>query len=547
MIREFIDQMDKLPQKTLANYVQIDKNLPLIGIISAQNELSSAQGGLDELCKKVREGIVAAGGNAAIAYVPSVETTAITGQSAKYDLPSRDLAANAVELICSNGFYDGLVFAASEPNIVSGMLLGAIRMNMPCAFVCQGTMAPFADNAGEHGFVYLCEQISRIKTGRASFEQIEQIERDLPLTLGTDCDRYGPNSFNCVLESFGLAVRGNGTAPAASVERKNIAFQTGKLAVKLANDRWTPRRAINQISANNAVALDLACGGSSTTMLNLIAICREVGVRNTNFKTIGEAAKSTPTLLASQEARCIMPQFHKAGGVYAMLKRLLQAGLIQADNYVYDGVTLAELLADVTPENDQTIRCVDGKQKTGSKLRVIYGNVAEGGAFVQCGCKQTAFVGKAKVYQNEETAIDALLHREIKAGDVVVIRGEGPKSGPGMREIFMSLALLQGYDLGEKVAVITDGRIADFYKGFVVGHITPETGEQNIFSVLQDGDEIEISLAKGKVSFDIKSKDLAMRYRRHETETGNYGNVFLKNWAKNCSTAVEGCVQKPAK
>lgn len=548
MIREFIDQLDKLPQKTFANYAEIDKNLPVIGIISAQNELSSAHSGLTTLCDRVREGIIAAGGNAKLACVPSVECTVITGQSAKYDLPSRDLTANAVELICSNGFYDGLVFVTSEPNIVCGMLLGAIRLNIPCAFVCQGTMTPIWDNEKEHGFVYLCEQIARVKTGKTSYEQIEQMERNLPLSFGTDCERYGANSLNCILETFGLAVRGNGTAPSGSVERKNIAFATGKLAVKLATDRWTPRRALTQTAVFNALAFDFACGGSSTTVLNMIALCREVGVRNVNLKSIGETAKSTPLLLSREyPTRCIMTQFHNAGGAYAMLKQLLNAELIKGNNFVYEGVTLEELLADVVIEDEKVIRCADKKVAPSSKLRVIYGNVAENGALVQCGCDQNSFTGSAKVYQNEEMAIDALLHREIKAGDVLVIRGEGPKSGPGMREISVSLALLQGYDLAEKVAVITDGRIADFYNGFAVGHITPETGDQNIFSVLQDGDVIEISLTKGKISLDIKSKDLTMRYRRHEVELGNYGNFFLKNWANNCSTAVEGCVQKQSR
>ncbi len=548
MLKEFIDQLDKLPQRTLTNCLEIDVARPLIGVICAQNETAAAESELDTLCTRVKEGIVAAGATAKTCYVASADATAMHGTpSTKYDLPSRDLTANAVELLCSHEFFDGLVFVASEPNTVCGMLLGAIRLNLPCAFVCQGTMMPISDGKAEHGFVYVYEQISRIKTGKTSYEEIEELERNLPLTLGTDCDRYGANSFNCLLEATGLAVKGNGTAPAGSVERKKIAFETGKLAVKLANDKWTPKRALTSKTMNNLVVLDLACGGSSTTMLNLIALSREVGVRNVNFKTIGDAAKSTPLLLSKEDAnKCLMPQFHKAGGVFAMLKQLRSAELI--NNVAIDSKTdLDELLGDVYVVNNKVVRDVDNKVAPSARLRTIYGNIAENGAFVHYGCKGNAFVGPARVYQNEETAIDALLHREIKAGDVVVIRGEGPKSGPGMREIFFSLALLKGYDLEQKVAVITDGRIADFYNGFVVGHITPETGEQNLFSVLQDGDEIEISLTKGKIGLDIKAKDLNMRYRQHEATNGNYGNFFLKNWAKTCSTAAEGCVYKPQK
>ena len=238
-----------------------------------------------------------------------------------------------------------------------------------------------------------------------------------------------------------------------------------------------------------------------------------------------------------------MPQFHKAGGVYAMLKQLLDARLIKGDVFVDDGFTLEQMLSDVTVANINVIRPADNSVMGSSRLRVIRGNVAEKGAFVQYS-NETSFVGTAKVYSNEEMAVDALLHREIRSGDVVVIRGEGPQSGPGMREIYASLALLKGFELDDKVAVITDGRIPDFYNGIVVGHITPEYGDQSIFSVLQDGDEIEISVPKGKISCDIKAKELSQRQRDADIGVSNYGNFFLKNWAKTCSSAIEGCTYK---
>ena len=548
MLREFIEQLDKLPQKAMVNCVGIDAEKPLIGIISAQSDASTAHKDLDAICSRVKEGILASGASTKSAYVPSIDCTALHGtQSLKYDLPSRDLTANAVELICSNEFFDGLVFVESEPNIVAGMLLGAIRMNIPCAFVCEGTMMPIVYQNKERGFIHFYEQIARIKTGKTPFEAMSEIESNLPLALGTDCERYGANSFNCILEAVGLAVRGNGTAAALSVERKNIAYKTGELAVKLANSKWTPRRLLTQTSLCNMAILDLACGGSSTTMLNLLALAKELGIKNLTFKTIGDMAKSTPLLLNREdENRCIMPQFHNAGGVYAMLKQLLEARLVRGDVYVYDGVSLEQLIEGVTVNNIQVIRPADNSVMGSSRLRAIYGNVAEDGAFVQYR-NEPSFTGTAKVYSNEEMAVDALLHREIRSGDVVVIRGEGPKSGPGMREIYTSLALLKGFELEDKVAVITDGRISDFYDGIAVGHITPESGEQSLFSVLQDGDEIEISVPKGKINCDVKAKELSQRYRDADIGVSNYGNFFLKNWAKTCSSATEGCAYKAKK
>ena len=547
MLREFIEQLDKLPQKALTRCVGIDTDKPLIGIVSAQNDISVAHSNLDEIAQRVQEGVISSGANAKIAHIATVDTTALRGQSAKYDLPSRDLTANAVELICSNEFFDGLVFVASEPNVVAGMLIAAIRLNMPCAFVCGGTMSPIVHQRKEHGFAHFYEQIAGIKNGKTSFEAISAIEANLPLVLGTDCERYGSNSFNCALEALGLAVRGNGTAAALSVERKNMAFMTGELVCKLVESKCTPRRLLTQTALSNIVTFDLACGGSSTTMLNLIAIGKELGVKNITFKSIGDMAKSVPTLLCQEdESRCIMSQFHNAGGVYAMLKQLLDAKLIKGDVAVGEGATLQSLLENVTVANDNVIRSADNSVLPTSRLRVISGNVAENGAFAQYRGEPT-FSGTAKVYANEEMAIDALLHREVKAGNVVVIRGEGPKSGPGMREIFATLALLKGLGLDDKVAVVTDGRIADMYNGIAVGHVTPETGERNLFSVLQDGDEIEINITKGTIKSDIKAKDLAKRYRDSDVSVGNYGNFFLKNWAKTCSTALDGCVYKSKK
>ena len=545
MLKEFIEQIDKLPQKALVNCTEIDSNKPCIGIISAQNSTTAAHKNLDELCLRVKDGITQSGATAKIAYVSSIDCTAMHGtQTTKYDLPSRDLTANAVELLCSNEFFDGLVFVASEPNIVCGMLLGAIRLNIPCAFVCQGTMSPIVYNHKEHGFVHFFEQIAKIKTGKTAYEQMEEIEKNLPLTLGTDCERYGANSFNCLLEATGLAVRCNGTAPALSVERNAIAMKTGELAVKLAINKCTPRRILTQSMLCNLVTLDLACGGSSTTMLNLIALAKELGIKNLSIKTIGDMAKSTPLLLFHEDEKyCIMPQFHKAGGVYAMLKQLSDARLIHDDVAVSEGVTLSDILQNVEVANPNVIRPADNCVMGSAKLRVLYGNLAEDGCFVQF-ASESSFCGTAKVYNNEEMAVDALLHREIRAGDVVVIRGEGPKSGPGMREIYTALALLKGFDLENKVAVITDGRIADFYNGVAVGHITPETNEDTTFTVLQDGDEIDINVQKGKISCDIKAKELSQRFRDNDLGVGNYGNFFLKNWAKTCTTASEGCVFK---
>ena len=549
MLREYIKQLDKLPQTAMANCFEIDASKPMIGIISAQNELVASHNHLDDICQRVKAGILANGALAKIAYIPSIDSATLRGtQSAKYDLPSRDLTANAVELICSSDYFDGLIFVASEPNVVAGMLLGAIRLNMPCAFVCQGVMTPIFHQGSEYGFAHFYEQIAKVKLGSTPHEDLPDITNNIPLAQGTDCDSYGANSFNCVLETLGLAVRGNATATATSVERYGIAYKTGELAVKLAKEKCSPRRLIKHTTLCNAIKFDLACGGSTTTLLNIIAIAKELAIKNINLKTVSEICKKTPLLLRKEKAEiCLMTQFHKAGGTYAMLKQMLDAKMIAGDTALYEDATIEETLSDVKVSNPNVICAVENCVSPASRIRVVDGNVAEEGAFVQFNGSDAEFTGAAKIYNNEEMAVEAILRREIHAGDIVVIRGEGPKSGPGMREIYVSLALLKGFGLEDNVAVITDGRIADIYNGFAVGHVTPETGERNMFSVLQDGDEIEINITKGKVNCDIKAKELANRYRNSDEGVGNYGNYFLKNWSKTCGTASEGCVSKNGK
>lgn len=546
MLREFIEQLDKLPQRALVNGVSVDAQKPLIGIISAANQLSSSHNNLDDIVKQVSDGIVSCGANVKVAYVPSVECNAMHGShAAKYDLPNRDLVANSVELICSNDYFDALVFVASEQNVVAGMLLGAIRLNVPCAFVSQGTASPVRYDKKEHGYSLYFEQIARIKSGKTPYDMISELQSNLPLVSGTDCDSYGANSLNCLLEVAGLAPQGNGTAGAGTVERKKIAFEAGRLAARLFSDKLTPRRILSQAMLTNLCIFDLACGGSSTAQLNLVAIAKELGVRNINFKTIGDLGKCTPVLLSKENPNlCIMTQFHKAGGVYAMAQQLVEGKVIDGDVYVKEDCTLAQAVASVRNNNRNVIRAANNPVKDSAYLRAVSGNLAQEGAFVQYRNTEPVFVGTARVYNNEEMAIDAILHKEIREGNVVVIRAEGAKSGPGMREIYAAPALLSGFGLSDKVAIVTDGRIADIYDGMIVGHITPETSDSDYLTVIQDGDEVEINVLKGRISCNINAKELAQRVKNNTQSMQNYGNFYLKQWSKNCYNALEGCAVK---
>lgn len=547
LLREFIDQLDKLPQKSLSVGFSIDKNKPLIAVICAASGLFDSAESVERTASKVCDGIIAAGGTPKRVYLPSVGCSTVCGtEAAKYELPSRDIVADCVELVCSAEFFDGVVFVSPDENATCGMLLGAIRMNLPCMFVSVGVMSPIVFEGKQRGFDLLYEQAGLIKLGKTTYDKLYELERSYPLVDGTDCDSYDANSFNCVLELFGLAVQGNGTAPAGTFERDGVAFQTGKSVVTLALQKCTPRRLITTTSVNNAVILDLACGGSATTILNLIAISKSLALKNVTLKSIGEIAKTAKKLVVKKDATvAFIPQFHKAGGVYGVLKNLYEAGRLNADCQFDAEKTLAQMLADVKLPDCSVITAWDEEQSPDCELKVLYGNLAEGGCVARFPNGKTQFEGKAKVYESETLAIEAILHREINAVDVVIIRGEGPKSAPGMRKILYSSAILRGIGL-DQAAVITDGRISDVFSGVAVGSVTPESSEQCLFAVLRDGDQIEIN-AKGKISCDVKAKELAQRLRNMDSPIGNYANSYLKNWAKHCSTASDGCAPKGKK
>ncbi|MBQ8433474.1 MAG: dihydroxy-acid dehydratase [Clostridia bacterium] len=543
MLRESIEQLNKLPQKIFAESVQIDAKKLTIGIICAQSETTLAHQNLVTICQKVKEGVLQQGATCKLMYISSIDDTLLRDtNTGKYSLPSRDLTANQVEMLCATECFDGLVFVASQPNTICGMLLGAIRVNIPCAFVSQGVMSPIVFAEKEYGYTHYAEQIALLKLGKTPYESLQEIENNLPTAFGTDCDSYSDNSFNCLLEIMGLAVKGNATTQANTVARNNIATRTGELAVALTQNKCTPRRVITQSVLENLVKIDLACGGSTTTLMNLIAIAKELSIKNITLKDIGDMAKATPLLLVKEnENLCLMKQFAQAGGPLAVAKRLNDGKLINSKVELADGVLLQDVLQNITVTCEEVICSVENAPMTQSPLQVVYGNVAEGGAFARYH-NDKVFSGVAKVYANEEMAVEAILCREINKGDVVVIRNEGPTSCPGMREIILPFALLKGYGLDKDVAVITDGRISDCYDGFAVGHVTPETNFQTVFTVLQDGDPIEINITKGKVVCDIKAKELQQRLRHVDGQIGNYASPYLKSWAKTCDTASNGCV-----
>ncbi len=540
MLKEIIQPMDKLAVRLLTNSMGINTNKPQICIISTHNNASMTHANIDTICQHVKEGIISAGGDAHIVNIHSVDATAMHGTPySKMDLPSRDLIASDIELIATSNIYDGYVYVGGEPNTLAGLLLGAIRNNMPCVFVGCGIMSPIYDDKGSYGIFDVYGKIAEAISGIIPADTLPLIAENTPLIRGCDCNRYGHSSMMCALECMGLALPGTATVSAMTTHHTKLAYESGQAVVGAVAHSVTPRRLLSPSALTNAITMDLSCGGSSTTILNMLAIASELSVRNITQDTIDKLSRSTPLLL-DKSTTPLMPNFHRAGGVYALLKQLNSAQLLKTDTIRYDGCNIIDTLESVTVANEGTIRSHRNAISSSSNLRVLYGNIASEG----CLCHyydDLTFNGSAKIYNDEESAIDAILHREVRPGDAVVILNQGARSGIGMPEIVMPLILLNNLGIADRVAVLTDGRIADNYKGMAVGHITPETIAGDVLAVLQDGDEIEISIAKGKVNCDVRVKDIQQRQRVFSNDGASYSNHLLSSWAVNRSSPSTGC------
>lgn len=545
MLREIINQLDKLPQKAMLNAIGTDSQNAIVAVIVENSEATLTNANNDILAQQVCSGIRSQNATPHVIKIPALDSTAMNDLAgSRYDLPQRDIVANNIEMLLCTEMFDSVVFVVSQPNVAVGMLLGAVRTTTPCAFVFGGTMTAIEYDGKQCGFVNIARQIPKIKNGEIQIDS-DTIAQNSPLICGTDCERYGQNSIHCVFEALGLSLQGVSTATAQSPQLKRLAFSTGKLALEIAKNKLAPQRLITQNSLTESIVLDLAIEGSSTTMLNILAIAKALSIKQITLDTICDIAKTTPVLLSKQADTPIMLTLQKAGGVYSILKKLRDAKLIKANHTILSGKRMDKLLDTVTISEDcPLLEPNDKKTKQSANLRVLYGNLAEDGCFCQYHGEPT-FSGVAKVYNGTESVIDALMHREIRPNDVVVIKNEGAKSAPGMREVYLPFAILEGMGLEHSVAVITDGRIPDFYKGIAVGHITPESYDSGLFAVLQDGDDIEISVTKGKISCDISSKELQSRLRKLEFDTNNtFANKYLRNWGKSVSSPNEGCVTK---
>ena len=547
MSKELYTAMEKAPQRaTLKALGLTDDELekPLIAVIAARSEIAPAHMHLDDIVNAVKIGIYAGGGTPII--LPSIAVSdgiAAGGVGFKYGLPSRELIADSVEtMLIAHGF-DGAVFVPNTDTAIAGMLMGAARANIPSVFVTGGPMDSGMFGGKKIGLASMYEGVGKVKCGSMSLDELTQAEAVACPAAGSANGMYAANPLACVLEALGLALAGNGTAPALGSERIRIAKNSGMCVCELVRNADTPKMIINKRSLTNALRLDMALGGSANTVLHIMALAAEYNIA-IDLDYVQNISNTTPVLaLLMPNGKADMSDFHRAGGVQAVLHELAKKNIVDGALRTVAGCSLTSLYEHAHVTDETVIHKIDNPVSPVGGITVIKGNLAETGAIAMRTSSRTVINGKAKCFDREEEAVEAIYLGRVKKGDVVIIRYEGPKGGPGMREMLPSAAAIVGMGLENDVAIITDGRIPNATRGLVIGHVCPEAADGGKIALVKDGDAVKIDITGGRITLDVPAKELQARQKKLRPKDSN-ATGWLLRYQNLVTTAAEGAVLK---
>lgn len=540
---------DKTPHRSLfkaMGYTDEELARPLIGVVNAQSEIIPGHIHLDNIAKAVKRGILAAGGTPI--EVPAIgvcDGIAMGHTGMHYSLPTRELIADSIECLATAHAFDGLVLIPNCDKIVPGMLMAAARLNIP-AIVCSG--GPML--AGTMG----CEKLSLSKTfeavgayeaGLIDDEKLKEYENKSCPSCGSCSGMYTANSMNCLSEVIGMALPGNGTIPAVLADRIALAKHAGMQIMKLVEKDIKPRDIMNEKAFKNALTMDMALGCSTNSMLHLPAIAHEAGIE-LNLDMANEISSKTPNLchLAPAGPNYI-EELNMVGGIPAVMKEISKLGLLELDNPTVTLKTVGENIAPFEGADGKIIRTVDNPYSTTGGIAVLRGNIAPDGCVVKRSAVAPEMLkhsGPARVFTSEEDAIKAIFGGEIKAGDVVVITYEGPKGGPGMREMLSPTSALAGMKLDKEVALITDGRFSGASRGASIGHVSPEAAAGGNIGLVQEGDIIDIDINAGTINVRVSDEELAERRKTWVIPEPKIKTGYLARYAKLVSSADKGAV-----
>ncbi len=537
------------PHRSLFNALGLteeEMNRPLIGIVSSYNEIVPGHMNIDKLVEAVKLGVAMAGGTPRVFPAIAVcDGIAMGHTGMKYSLVTRDLIADSTECMALAHQFDGLVMLPNCDKNVPGLLMAAARVNIPTIFVSGGPMLAGKVAGCKTSLSSMFEAVGAYAAGKITEEQLKEYEAKTCPTCGSCSGMYTANSMNCLTEALGMGLRGNGTIPAVYSERIKLAKHAGMQIMELVKKDIKPRDIMTEKAFMNALTVDMALGCSTNSMLHLPAIAREAGVE-LNVDIANEISARTPNLCHLAPAgHTYIEELNEAGGVYAVMNELNKKKLLNTDVMTVTGKTMAENIEGCVNMNTEVIRPIDNPYSTTGGIAVLKGNLAPD----SCVVKRSAVVpemmvheGPARVFDCEEDAIAAIKGGKIVAGDVVVIRYEGPKGGPGMREMLNPTSAIAGMGLGSSVALITDGRFSGASRGASIGHVCPEAAVGGPIALVEEGDTIKINIPENKIELDVSDEELAARKAKWQPREPKVTTGYLARYAKMVSDSCKGAV-----
>ena len=527
-------------------FVNEEMDKPIIGIANSFNEIIPGHVHLKTLVQAVKDGIRNAGG------VPMEFNTigicdglAMNHIGMKYSLVTRNIIADSIEATAMATPFDAIVFIPNCDKVVPGMLIAAARLNIPSLFISGGAMLAGVYKGKKVGLSNVFEAVGQYEAGLMTKKELNMVEDMACPTCGSCSGMYTANTMNCLTEALGMGLPGNGTVPAVFSERLRLAKKAGMQIMEVLKQDLRPKDIMTKEAFENAVAVDMALGGSSNTALHLPAIAHEAGVKLT-LDDFNEIAKKTPQLCKlSPSGEYFIEDLYRAGGVTGVMRRMLENGRLHGDAKTVALETQGELAKGAFINDDDVIKPWDKPAYETGGIAVLKGNLAIDGSVVKEGAVDKEMLGHsgpAKVFDNEEDAVEAIRGGKIVAGDVVVIRYEGPKGGPGMREMLAPTAMIAGMGLDKDVALITDGRFSGATRGASIGHVSPEAASGGTIGIIQDGDIIEIDIPNRKLN--VKLSDEEIEKRKSEKEPYKIEvKGYLKKYALHVSSAAEGAIE----
>lgn len=537
------------PHRSLFNalgHTKEEMNKPLVGIVSSYNEIVPGHMNLDKIVDAVKLGVAMAGGTPVVFPAIAVcDGIAMGHEGMKYSLASRELIADSTEVMARAHQFDALVMVPNCDKNVPGLLMAAARINVPTVLVSGGPMLAGRVKGEKRSLSSMFEAIGSYAAGTMTEEEVVEFENKVCPTCGSCSGMYTANSMNCLTEAIGMGLKGNGTIPAVYSERIKLAKHAGMKVMELYEKNIRPRDILTQKAFMNALTVDMALGCSTNSMLHLPAIAHEAGVKLT-LDLANEVSEKTPNLCHLAPAGyTYMEDLNEAGGVYSVMNELSKKGLLYTDLITATGKTVKENIANCENKDINTIRPIDNPYSETGGLAALKGNLAPNGSIVKRSAvcdEMLVHSGPARVFDCEEDAITAIKGGKIVPGDVVVIRYEGPKGGPGMREMLNPTSAIAGMGLGESVALITDGRFSGASRGASIGHVSPEAAVGGPIALVEEGDIINININEKTLNLQVSQEEMEERRKKWSPKDPKIATGYLERYSKMVTSGDRGAI-----